>query len=619
MQGLWRLVLATFGLNFLINPWKDDAPLDKSTDSFRLITLHPDSRYATIECTLWTTTFADKPSYEALSYTWGEATSEESILLNGKYISVGSNLWSALYHLRTAEHPRTLWVDAICIDQSEIQEKNHQVSLMAFLYERATTVLVWLKPCEKDQGLSRSLISCMVNQEYWKRAWIIQEIGMASRLVVYSGWQNWQWQDFIDIIMAFETQNLTELQHTSIIELHRLRNSRYSTRETYQLCNLLHTFRDSFCKDARDKVYAFLGMASDHNVNQIPIGYQRSIQEIYEDTLSFYSSSAIDSMRKRIDLLHFGALVRLLLTRRSYRRIMPRPRTPFWKAETWRDDTVIEGGLLAYENRNVTQEDYALGLLSAMLFLKVLEYAVRVSIRTFYWLLHGEESVYSMHWHDSANEDVETWKDFLLSANKAKLYYARASKACQITHLGPLYTQIVGSFAATKGWGQFLDSIILENPQSQGTSALRGRNGRLQHLLGDSTKNASKFFDIVNFPSWDSSSLNLHAIRSSEKESPRLFLCDDMSIGLIPPAAEIGDTIVQFWNTNASAVVRIRRDGFPKIIGRAGVVKEGCNIGWDIPRDLDTFSVSTENAIDLSMDLAMLTYLSFNILHLYGG
>ncbi|KAH9207480.1 heterokaryon incompatibility protein-domain-containing protein, partial [Leptodontidium sp. 2 PMI_412] len=120
-------------------------PLDKSSSKIRLIHLQPRSRNNNIICQLCIVDLdADDLKYEALSYEWGETNISRSILLNGKEFSVRENLWSALTYLRHDEVERVLWIDAICIDQSDKGERNHQVGLMAQVYSRASRVVVWL-------------------------------------------------------------------------------------------------------------------------------------------------------------------------------------------------------------------------------------------------------------------------------------------------------------------------------------------------------------------------------------------------------------------------------------------------------------------------------------------
>ncbi|KAJ4855732.1 heterokaryon incompatibility protein (HET) domain-containing protein [Trichoderma breve] len=92
----------------------------------------------------------DDPSFEALSYCWGDATDKLLIFCNGVPFPVTKNLESALRHLRQTEDERTLWIDAICINQDNIPERNYQVSIMKDIYRKARHVVIWLGDAGED-------------------------------------------------------------------------------------------------------------------------------------------------------------------------------------------------------------------------------------------------------------------------------------------------------------------------------------------------------------------------------------------------------------------------------------------------------------------------------------
>ncbi|KAF4958054.1 hypothetical protein FGADI_2684 [Fusarium gaditjirri] len=96
-----------------------------------------------LECTFETVHLASAPPYEALSYTWGDEAASIRILLNGEVFLIRPNLAYALAALRSSE-PRVLWVDALCINQQDTTERNHQVGMMGDIFRRAERVLVWL-------------------------------------------------------------------------------------------------------------------------------------------------------------------------------------------------------------------------------------------------------------------------------------------------------------------------------------------------------------------------------------------------------------------------------------------------------------------------------------------
>jgi Heterokaryon incompatibility protein (HET) len=101
--------------------------------------------------------------YEALSYVWGGEQKPKSIIItevqNDEHqevdseLAVTQSLHAALSHLRHRQFPRFLWVDAICIDQVNDEEKEHQIQLMPVIYARARCVLVWLGEAQDDSDM----------------------------------------------------------------------------------------------------------------------------------------------------------------------------------------------------------------------------------------------------------------------------------------------------------------------------------------------------------------------------------------------------------------------------------------------------------------------------------
>ncbi|KAL7905310.1 heterokaryon incompatibility protein domain-containing protein [Trichoderma velutinum] len=121
--------------------------LDK--DSLRLIEIRPAAHESDpVVGTLTEVTFGSRPKFEALSYTWGTEKANEAIILNGFPFEVGKNLLDALRFLRrqaTSNKERQLfWIDAICINQSDVPERNRQLVVMDQIYFRAGNVVVWL-------------------------------------------------------------------------------------------------------------------------------------------------------------------------------------------------------------------------------------------------------------------------------------------------------------------------------------------------------------------------------------------------------------------------------------------------------------------------------------------
>lgn len=83
--------------------------------------------------------------YEALSYTWGVRTLGQWVTVNNDYrLPVTDNLYRALQRARLCRNRRTIWIDAICIDQENFEERSSQVAIMGHIYHKATLVNVLL-------------------------------------------------------------------------------------------------------------------------------------------------------------------------------------------------------------------------------------------------------------------------------------------------------------------------------------------------------------------------------------------------------------------------------------------------------------------------------------------
>lgn len=132
-----------------------------------------------------------KPSFIALSYAWGSNRMTHTILVNGHEVHVTANLHQALYQLRRQDESVLLWADAICINQQDVQERNHQVSHMTKIYSAAQEVVSWLGEGTEASDRAMELIAVSTNElskqepfrlqgdlddifsrSYWSRVWV---------------------------------------------------------------------------------------------------------------------------------------------------------------------------------------------------------------------------------------------------------------------------------------------------------------------------------------------------------------------------------------------------------------------------------------------------------------
>jgi Heterokaryon incompatibility protein (HET) len=137
-------------------------PLNPSRNYIRVLDLMPGSFNDAFQCSLRTVLLDDRPTYQALSYTWGEAVTTATLFINERdSMRITRNLDEALRHVRSESEMKTLWIDAVCIDQRNDVEKADQVRKMLEVYRSAEQVLVWLGPNADNSDLAVDLIERM--------------------------------------------------------------------------------------------------------------------------------------------------------------------------------------------------------------------------------------------------------------------------------------------------------------------------------------------------------------------------------------------------------------------------------------------------------------------------
>lgn len=321
-------------------------PLDKVVSSTRFLTIQSaSSSDDRISCEVSEIPFGELPVFEALSYQWGDKTAAECILLNGVECKVKQNLLDALFYLRDSRRMGSLlWIDALCIDQENKDERSAQVRLMRAIYYRASRVIVWLgkryeeyaaslsqlqalgkgpkgevtigtevarpnstasqdevaKTAYDEDASSLSLAKDLYRNEYWNRVWIVQEVGLAAELTVCIGNYEADWNSFINSLA------LKIVGTEGPFRLHKQRLGRHNG--SCGLLKLLHEYKDAQCKESRDKVYGLIGLATDARL--FPIDYYKSPFEVWKDVMEFAYGR---DMFKDDEVISTGSLVKYLL------------------------------------------------------------------------------------------------------------------------------------------------------------------------------------------------------------------------------------------------------------------------------------------------------------------
>jgi len=107
-----------------------------------------------IGCDIFVCSLDDEIRYTTLSYLWGTSTDNREIIVNEFPLAVTPNLWIALDHLRSDDADLILWVDAICINQADLEERTQQVQLMGDIYAGSTRTIAWLGPAAESSDVA---------------------------------------------------------------------------------------------------------------------------------------------------------------------------------------------------------------------------------------------------------------------------------------------------------------------------------------------------------------------------------------------------------------------------------------------------------------------------------
>jgi hypothetical protein len=361
-------------IKYFLGSSNDDTPLytplDKSRSEIRLLELyHSNGQDDIVQCRLVNTPLGTRIPYIALSYVWGNPKITRDIVVNHQTIQATSNLASALKHIRAKNwvniafwYQRAsyrLWVDAICINQNDTQERNAQVSLMWKIYNGASHVLAWLGDPNKEmllamrifarfeENLKRSgetdmewlqdapelwrkdIIKASGNEQwvalrqffnnpYWKRIWIIQEL-LANETLLMIGDECLDWSALNATLSGFinmykgtvrRPRSISDEEwHYLIVTgfglhwqpVNLIRGSRFKVKAGVKESLFDHFFHTMsyLATDPRDKIFALLGCYSS---NIVP-DYTKSVGDVYCEMAREWVNYG-----KNLDVLVFSCL-----------------------------------------------------------------------------------------------------------------------------------------------------------------------------------------------------------------------------------------------------------------------------------------------------------------------
>ena len=279
-------------------------------------------------------TLSDKPTYEALSYTWGTlgADAELHVVQDGEFKSVNitQNLATALQHLRNEHRSRRLWIDAVCINQEDVEERNSQVARMAEVFKAAAKVIVWLGPESEQSALALhgidevaskihvdwesysiqpssnnptyghwadsgkdtffdeityASIVRLLNRPWFERLWVWQEVFLAEdRAVLVCGHKCIEWTSFrkaIILLYRRRKPNSIDKLTESVTRAFQIANS----SDQPSLMTILRRTKGCKCTDQRGRIYAILNLIQMQDRVHIRPDYSKSTRKVFEEVV----------------------------------------------------------------------------------------------------------------------------------------------------------------------------------------------------------------------------------------------------------------------------------------------------------------------------------------------
>ncbi len=277
-------------------------------------------------CEIFHANLDEAPSYNTLSYTWGPPSAPQvSILLDGKQFLVRENLWMALKRLKSVDAGMIIWIDAICINQESIQERNSQVPMMTQIYKQADQVLAWLGPSYEDSTLAFQVVqdlgqpdvaedwavqqlksrtaqlqalSRLFQREYWMRMWVLQELTVAKSIMLYCGDDSISGEALVrvqellvrirnsgmtyhDLLQAMDNDvfGMDVVGDEGLLKIQEWNAS--ASKQDLSFCECLMLHADRSATDPRDLIYGLANIANEKSKYHVSVDYALSVRELY--------------------------------------------------------------------------------------------------------------------------------------------------------------------------------------------------------------------------------------------------------------------------------------------------------------------------------------------------
>ncbi|KAH5730829.1 hypothetical protein HBI17_219230 [Parastagonospora nodorum] len=267
--------------------------------SIRLILLQPGDFQDPLSCII-ATVDPYRENYDAISYTWATESGHDRktgrIHCPDGAIAITENCEAALRTLRLPIAPRQLWVDAICINQSNVDERNHQVELMEQIYRLASTVhiciqdtthsytecIAWLNGQGDSSREAATQTAELFRRRYFTRVWIIQEITLAKQVTLHVNRESVLLSD-LTLRRAISISLEFNLQSGVPLILRSIQNPSGNIAKSIFRCLRLSLVASS--ADIRDKVYGIVSLLKPDIRGLIPVDYDMDHTTVFGNVI----------------------------------------------------------------------------------------------------------------------------------------------------------------------------------------------------------------------------------------------------------------------------------------------------------------------------------------------
>ena len=284
-------------------------PLKQRSET-RLIRLYPGEVPDPITCDIIIGRLEDLPSYEAISYTWadesGDSTNCRTVYVESRPFLVTSSCEAALKRIRLSWSYRTIWMDAISINQDNNEERGHQVQLMPEIYARASRVLIYIGEAKDDSAIvldyllhgsssvllrenpwldTVAALRGILARRYFSRLWVLQEVALARQAVLVCGSTTVPWSCFTLGNLRARRMLNELIGSVPLPPVIRFDAPRYKGPD--DLPTLLDVARPCKASDPRDKVFALLGLIAGAQTEGLIADYTLTVEQVYTSVAAY--------------------------------------------------------------------------------------------------------------------------------------------------------------------------------------------------------------------------------------------------------------------------------------------------------------------------------------------